>query len=1288
MAPIVNPYLKKNQEPRVGNSSTAGGEGVTTSQRSNGRAPHVANNAPRSDVTATAAAKEQPLPPTKPPSAGIAPGASKSVTPGKNTSTSLYARATTTTPRPKLVGVPSHVTPGSSYVKSLKQKLKQEIQFLKLKKHNAKAQKEAEERRRKIQAEKDQVERQRQAKMAAQEKERLKAAADAQAKQQRHQVQLLRVQQQQQHQNQPQAEPVAIEPQRQIVKEEKMAEKKNPMELERRQEERVQRLLCEKQQQQVWHAKKEEHQKAKMQHELAVRAWREQQLLIQQQQSPMYGLPQQNGIVPSSNPSYNNPLSAALYDSFRGRFNGATTGGFPLWNQNQYHHPYSFATHFGPALGVANYGSGALMGSSSHQPPPPPPMPVVPRIQQQSRPQGNIESSMGPILLCSPLDHPSPFAHEERRLLTVPVVRHPENEPSFGVNLNLQKISTLVDPDWFWEERQRRLKMQQSQEDEPKEEHSNADLLPTVQPSSSLSETTDQAPTRKDNEPLSEDMTTHTPHQAKPDSIARVPTNLPLPEASVGDETIEQSESRRLTMQGVSDVTFGPKSTVTELKTTIKQESINSAASLKNLKNLVAEASVTLVSTTPVARRRRRRMDFAVMVVAGAEKQNARQPHATKEEKLEPGDIIISIGGQKIADLTFQDACSLFAKKIKKVESSGMLEVQVVVARKKPVPSATHSIESLSKSSAFADPPLHRPVNTSMDFTPTEMAFLAECVHKWLDDPCRALGRDLDGAELYRHSHIFRLSQSTANNPSSSISHRSVNTLQIKWSEMARLTDHKLVESAKAFWTKTMTDEYSKLALENLPFATEAELIAMRHLRRPVKGCRCMREDHEYVFDPNCLLYHDLRSRLSASELEEVLSLPNRAQKGKSSVAVPDDLNAVESAYTNRVLKLKHATENEEAEARFVARMEFMQVKELKKAIFAPCLSAVVLSTIFELQREFPPLANRGTDNHGRNEEEDDDDEEDDMPLVSLGKRKSSAKHGQSNKRRTPNNDCSPKFSFQYLTRMLHYISKTWGHCYREPSHEDYTWRWEVFHGNFSQSSDQRSESSPPTNPRKPDSLPFENVRFGLVGHDGVHTSVAALPAILNANQVAVSRQLETQPVEPILPVPSSNGSVPTGATASVGRKEGDAVAVTIPPLDVTSDVLNQYCTTIHLLSPARTGLYDELLALLKMEVIESKNGIPTLTQDWWSKIDNILLEDMDENWSTEVDPDGKFRIHDELRDTLEEQWVKSEFGWSMAEDRKTLIFEFAVLDEWRQSFEGQQEEKAKRKDGIGLFGL
>jgi len=168
--------------------------------------------------------------------------------------------------------------------------------------------------------------------------------------------------------------------------------------------------------------------------------------------------------------------------------------------------------------------------------------------------------------------------------------------------------------------------------------------------------------------------------------------------------------------------------------------------------------------------------------------------------------------------------------------------------------------------------------------------------------------------------------------------------------------------------------------------------------------------------------------------------------KRATKLKVPRDLNAVESAFTNRFIRMKAEESALEAEAEFVGRMEEFQIRRCGKAIFAPnSLTAMVLSAVVELEPQFrnrrrvepdePPTKSVA----GQEVDEDEDsDDDDDIPLIALGKRESPTKPSASiiKKRRRVEMDI-PK---DYIANLLVYISGRWGHVYREPSELEHAW--------------------------------------------------------------------------------------------------------------------------------------------------------------------------------------------------------------------------------------------------------
>ena len=77
------------------------------------------------------------------------------------------------------------------------------------------------------------------------------------------------------------------------------------------------------------------------------------------------------------------------------------------------------------------------------------------------------------------------------------------------------------------------------------------------------------------------------------------------------------------------------------------------------------------------------------MMVVDADKQNARR-HDCQEPRLQPDDIIVSIGGTPIAGMNFAQACCLFSTKSEMTTTTTstsdepgeeMIHAKLVVAR-------------------------------------------------------------------------------------------------------------------------------------------------------------------------------------------------------------------------------------------------------------------------------------------------------------------------------------------------------------------------------------------------------------------------------------------------------------------------------------------------------------------------------------------------------------------------------------------------------------------------------
>jgi hypothetical protein len=129
--------------------------------------------------------------------------------------------------------------------------------------------------------------------------------------------------------------------------------------------------------------------------------------------------------------------------------------------------------------------------------------------------------------------------------------------------------------------------------------------------------------------------------------------------------------------------------------------------------------------------------------------------------------------------------------------------------------------------------------------------------------------------------------------------------------------------------------------------------------------------------------------------------------------------------------------------------------------------------------------------------------------------------------------------------------------------------------------------------------------------------------------------------------------------------------------------------TIAALLSPNNSGVIDELLALIRMNVLSvDELGIPRLAEGWWEHVDLLILEDMNNHWGKKVDPQGKFGIVDEIRSPLGERWRRTRDGWVLNDEPAELVFDFDEFDIWREAFEEKQQEEQDDDEGIGKFGI
>jgi hypothetical protein len=680
---------------------------------------------------------------------------------------------------------------------------------------------------------------------------------------------------------------------------------------------------------------------------------------------------------------------------------------------------------------------------------------------------------------------------------------------------------------------------------------------------------------------------------------------------------------------------------------------------------IISNDGAPTASNAPTTKRRRprRRFFFSAMSIIDAKAQNQRltaaaattqanndhgaisAPQLQQRQLLVEGDILIAINGQPVAGKTFVEACALFNNNNSKdVESKdGFVRCHVTVARKQVVQqptktwrpttiqTSTHVTTVKTPQQQLPEGLLVAPVVTEADMTAFARALCMACT-----DPAHVLGKPVLSEYVLLPSCIQL---------EPALSGKSLVALVTAWKKVEQEMNVRMMARA---------GQQSKKEWQNLPFPhfTEAQLHKKRYALKPLKGCKCGSQDHEYVNDPNCPLYRNLL-RLDDDGTDDNADDAHATKNGKLAkkkiTQLQRDLKPVQSAFVKRIMRETGEKNAEQAEARFVERMEEIQLRKCNKAIFAPSLTAAVLSAVVELESKGGGTGGsnsitlvstlgdsentrfNGTSNSHADwncESHDSDDDDDDVPLAALGKRSVQSTDHQSSKKQKGH---VRAISNQNLASVVRFISQRWGHVMKEPSAMDYAWRWELFHGQTTGAEGNKFWS----NPCGPGSLSLENTHLLL--DDKLVASV-------------------------IKPFP----------TAAMGERD---------------EALK---TIAFVLQTSSAGIVDEALALVRMGVLEiNDHGILQLASEWYANVDILLLSDMAENWGILVDPEGRYGVNDEIRDVLWKEWIQNKDGsWAYRSDPDDTVYVSSDFAMWREAFEHKHENRSAGNEGIGRFGL
>jgi len=544
---------------------------------------------------------------------------------------------------------------------------------------------------------------------------------------------------------------------------------------------------------------------------------------------------------------------------------------------------------------------------------------------------------------------------------------------------------------------------------------------------------------------------------------------------------------------------------------------------------------------------------------------------------------------------------------------------------------------------------------------------------------------------------------------------RSIDAMEAKLAFEAGRLEDEMRDGAERHWKSAWEDEiatrgedanYDEDAsyyADGRPM-TDARRAVLRGSARPAGGCRCGSASHAYAHHPTCVLYGDVVRYCGANSID-IRNYDARTDELMNTIAEASTRNANEKSsvrekrHNDRFLERCAKTAEVKKEAAFVFEMEKIQTSHLGRAAFGPSsLCALVLSAVVATTAAATDLApeNDGpkvslvddSEMGGGKDVEDDKPEEEsevesddgsdesddeDMPLSSLvGSKRIATSTCNSNSpplkrpKRSDNAtagpaDCTNVPSPYSLAEILRRVSLTHGHLFREPSHSDFAWQQR-----------HRSTLMAPLprevmfkgNPRKPGSLSFENVRFVL---DDERMSRLRAEASSHDSE-------RMPPLQPTSPQPN----------------------------DETMQKWKDEWIVGHLSSDDVTGLRHEIDVLVNLGLLAIEaNGKLVLARGWERRVPHQILDEMKDEWGTDMDAHNLFCIHDSIKSSLNDRWeyIGGE-GWRFTvsgddddeavngDDGGCIVFKDEEYRLRKQIFVENYTNWVGEKSGMGEFGV
>lgn len=128
----------------------------------------------------------------------------------------------------------------------------------------------------------------------------------------------------------------------------------------------------------------------------------------------------------------------------------------------------------------------------------------------------------------------------------------------------------------------------------------------------------------------------------------------------------------------------------------------------------------------------------------------------------------------------------------------------------------------------------------------------------------------------------------------------------------------------------------------------------------------------------------------------------------------------------------------------------------------------------------------------------------------------------------------------------------------------------------------------------------------------------------------------------------------------------------------------------VYLMSDLKTGLLREICDFVNLGLFEiDGNGALKLAEDWEEKVPAFVVVDLvEEGWSSDVDPFNKFCIHPIIRKGIDSKWKRSSLGWELTSSSKSVSLIEEDYIRLRQTFMDKFEDYEATGAGVHQFGV